>query len=1185
MSRPRPALPVPTVPPALSTPAGEHASPGGGPEEPYPTTGRRPGTGARLMLPALAAWCVAAVLLGVGDRHRSAILFVALLTALAALPSLVAGRRRPLGLGATVAAVALTAAASAVCTVLHTADLHRGPLPALARAPAASPVGVELTLTGDPRHHTARSRGSGPGRSLLSVEATADRVTVPAPPESFTGASPPPPPVGTRIHTPVTVLVPAHEAAPWEDLLPSTRIAVDVRVLPAAGGGPGPGGVLLAAGPPHELAGASWGQRLAGRLRSGLRAACAGLSVDGRALLPGLVVGDVSAMPDALEEAFRSTDLLHLTSVSGANLAVLLVVLFGAPGRAGTAERGGLLGLLGVPLRLAALLGAVLTLAFVTLCRPEPSVLRAAATGVIGLLALATGRPRAALPALAGGVLVLLLADPLLARSYGFLFSVLATTGLLTLGQRWAAALRERGWPHHLASGVAAAAAAQALCAPATVLLAPRLSLVGVPCNLLAELAVTPATLLGFAALAAAPVSAAGARVLAGLGDLPAQWIGSVARHGAALPGAEIAWTPGWPGTVLLALAVVAACLAAPLLLPARALPRTSATAACAAPPAGAAGRACACAPTAASSGAASCGAASCGAASCGARDDAPAVPGPADGRAAVAGRPAPAPPGAGSPPRVARRWLRILLPGLLALLLLVVLLRPPLLVRIATGWPPAGWRFVMCSVGQGDLLVLPVGGGPSAAPDTAVVVDAGPDPAAADRCLRDLGVTRIALVILTHFHADHAEGLPGVLRHRAVGAIETTTVGSPPGEEARVRGWAAASGVPLLRASAGEHRTAGPALTWDVLWPPAASAAEPVGANNASVSLLVTTGGLRLALLGDLEAPAQAELLDSVHPGPVDVLKVAHHGSANQDWALAAALRPRLALVSVGTGNSYGHPAGRTVQHLRALGATVLRTDRSGDIAVLGDDPAHLRVLTHPHPDTDEEPAAGTEPESAAGTEPEPDPEAEAGSGPQGGTGSPARSERPPPPAPGPTSARAPRQRLAAAAGRAPPTVPRSGQPSSRQPSWSARKVSISASTAGLHPATGASTTTSHWASSASSSPARASRTSSNGPSSGRRSASSSATASAASRSASTSSCRSLVKGASSCTSSITAPFSPPAGASVAPRHRAPRHGPPAHRSAPPRGHSSPGDAVGGPWDAGTRWPGRVHPMTCSPR
>ncbi|MYW33338.1 MBL fold metallo-hydrolase, partial [Streptomyces sp. SID2119] len=110
-------------------------------------------------------------------------------------------------------------------------------------------------------------------------------------------------------------------------------------------------------------------------------------------------------------------------------------------------------------------------------------------------------------------------------------------------------------------------------------------------------------------------------------------------------------------------------------------------------------------------------------------------------------------------------------------------------------------------------------------------------------------------------------------------------------------------------------------------------------GPNDSSVTLHVrAAGGLTLLLLGDLEPPAQRGLLHS--PAGflrVDVLKVAHHGSGFQDAGLLESARPRLALISCGADNPYGHPAPRTVDALRAAGARVLRTDTDGAIAVTG--------------------------------------------------------------------------------------------------------------------------------------------------------------------------------------------------------------------------------------------------------
>lgn len=820
------------------------------------------------------------MILGLPPGRHPWLLLAAAVTALSGLLLLIAnGHRR--GRTATgrpprsgrliLAAVLLTAATATVTTVLHIADLHRGPLPSLAhqspadRAQTRQPsteLTVDLTVTGDPKPH---GQGAGEDDALLTVEAVVDRVAAPGSPT----------PVAT--HTPVTVLVRARDATGWRQVLPSTRLAARVRVLPSSEDTADTAAVLLAEGAPRQLARPNLAQRLAGRLRAGLRAACEDLSPDARGLLPSLVVGDTSRLPDDLHEAFRTTDLTHLIAVSGANLAILMSVLLGAPGAAGTPERTGLAGLLGLPLRLTAVLGALLTAAFVTICRPDPSVLRAAATALIGLLAIATGRPRHAVPALSGAVLVLVLLDPYLSRSYGFVLSVLATTGVLTLSPRWAAALRRRGWPHHLAGAVAATASVQALCGPVTVLLAPRISLVAIPCNVLAELAVAPVTLLGLAALAADPISRQAARFLAELAALPAEWLAAVARRGAALPGAQLSWFAGLTGAALLALATVALCWAAPVIATAL---------------------------------------------------------------------------------RLSSRRLRAVLATAAALALLAVLLRPSPLTRIATGWPPPGWRFAMCDIGQGDMTVLPVasaGDQESDAPtDTAVVIDAGPDPQEADACLRDLGITRIPLLIISHFHADHVEGLPGVLRGRTVGALETTTLDAPAAEQRRVLAWASADHLPLLRARCGEHRIAGPRLSWDVLWPDDRSQADALGPNNASVTLIASVGGpprpLRIALLGDLESPAQAAVLGRFPLGRVDVLKVAHHGSANQDWALTAMLHPRLALISVGTGNPYGHPSARTVDQLHALGATVLRTDQSGDIAVLGA-PETLSAATHPRP------------------------------------------------------------------------------------------------------------------------------------------------------------------------------------------------------------------------------------------
>lgn len=820
----------------------------------------------RLVPPALAAWAGAAPALD-APGHWVAVGVVLclgaamLLLAVPGFPPLRAalvvradgegsnsagGRwRSRTGLHTTAAAAALLcAAAGAASAGLHRADARQGPVPGLAAQFAR--IDADITLTSDARRTSPRVRGDHSTPVSLLLNADIVRLVRPG------GAA-------VRLRTPVLVIVtPGGALAQWEQLLPSTRLRVSGRLAPPLRGGERATAVLRAErGPPRVVGRPTRLQRTAGGLRAGLRTATEDLGPDARALLPGLVVGDTTRVTPELHEAFRATDLTHLMAVSGANLAILLVLLIGPPGSALRVERRGLAPAWGISLRGTALLGGGLTLAFVLVCRPEPSVLRAAACGLITLLAIGTGRRRTLIPALAAAVLLLVLYDPWLARSYGFVLSVLATGALLTLAPRWSQALQRRRVPPRLAEALAAAAAAQAVCSPVVVLLASRVSLVAIPCNLLAEFAVAPATVLGFAALALAPVAMPVAGLLAWLAGWPAGWIASVARTGAALPGAEVDWPDGRPGALLLAALTVL------LVLFAR---------------------------------------------------------------------------------RIGRHpWIC----SAAALLLVLAVLRPVPLTRVLTGWPPPGWTFAMCDVGQGDALVLAAG------PGAGVLVDAGPDPRLADRCLRDLGITRVPLLLLTHFHADHVRGLTGVLRGRSVGAIQTTSLDEPPEQAAFVRRTAAAAGIPVVRAVPGERRRIG-ALAWQVLWPPggAATAAGPAAGpvpedpNDASVTLLVRAGGLTLLLLGDLEPPAQQALLRS-HPTlpRVDVLKVAHHGSAYQDTALLHSARPRFALVSVGRDNPYGHPAARTVEALRSGGAVVLRTDRDGAIAVTGAGPG-LRAV-----------------------------------------------------------------------------------------------------------------------------------------------------------------------------------------------------------------------------------------------
>ena len=104
---------------------------------------------------------------------------------------------------------------------------------------------------------------------------------------------------------------------------------------------------------------------------------------------------------------------------------------------------------------------------------------------------------------------------------------------------------------------------------------------------------------------------------------------------------------------------------------------------------------------------------------------------------------------------------------------------------------------------------------------------------------------------------------------------------------------------------------------------------------NDSSLVIMVRSRGLRLLLTGDVEPPGQQAILGTGADLHADVLKIPHHGSAQQDPAFFAATHARLAIASAGVDNDYGHPAPRTVQLVRSLGMTVLRTDQDGSVAV----------------------------------------------------------------------------------------------------------------------------------------------------------------------------------------------------------------------------------------------------------
>lgn len=709
----------------------------------------------------------------------------------------VARRRPAAGTGPALAAVLVLGAVAGV-TVLRLEQVALGPVASLARERAA--VRVEGVVVSDPREVEGHF-----GSSVIV------RLQV----REITGR-------GHTLAARSTVLVIGDDA--WLDVPLGSRVRSTGRLGPAQDDDLA--GTLVGRGPPETVASPDPWWRGAGAVRDSVRDSVAHRPAAERALVPALVDGDDGGLDEQLAADFRTTGLTHLLAVSGTNLTLvvgfLLLVARWCRLRGGWLYVVGALGIVG----------------FVLLARTEPSVLRAAVMGAVGLVAMGVDGRRRGPRTLGVAVVALLLVEPGLAVQPGFALSVLATGGIVLLAPVWRDALAH--WlPRPAAEAVAVPAAAQLACTPVVAALSGEVSLVAVAANLVVAPAVAPATVLGLGGGLVGLVVPAAGRVLGTLAGWCVAWIVAVATRAADLPGAAVGWGSGALALTVLTLLVAVIALGGPVLL-----------------------------------------------------------------RHPVTGV------------------------GCCLLLGVAVAVRPP-----QPGWPPPGWVLVACDVGQGDALVLAAGEG------AGVVVDAGPDPAALDRCLDRLRVRSVPLAVLTHFHADHVDGLPGLFEGRDVEALETTSLLDPPEAVRAVAATAAAHGVtPAITPYAASRRVGD--LTLTAVWPPPSAPAAGPGdgstANDASVVLLAEARGVRMLLTGDVEPEGQAAIARTWPGLRVDVLKVPHHGSRYQDEAWLVGLDARVALVSVGADNHYGHPADAALEPLAAAGTRVLRTDEGGDLAVV---------------------------------------------------------------------------------------------------------------------------------------------------------------------------------------------------------------------------------------------------------
>jgi competence protein ComEC len=511
----------------------------------------------------------------------------------------------------------------------------------------------------------------------------------------------------------------------------------------------------------------------------------------------------------------------------------------------------------------------------------SPSILRAAVMASIVLVARESGRKGSASAGLALTVAGMLVVDPATISDVGFQLSAAATAGLLIWGTRcrdWLQTRLPRRTPAWLLESLAVSSAAQAATLPLVLLHFGTLSLVSPLANLLISPLVAPAMLLTAVAF--------GCGVFIGLG-VPALLFAPLALVGSLAIGATIAIAH-----FCASLPMANVVLAEPLNLVA--------------------------------AGACLAGVAWLG------------RPRPAASPAATALPTAPSAPTASTAreqPTSAHRSRRFAAAA--AIVGLAVLL------VAANGSRPDGrLHITVLDVGQGDAILLqgPNGG--------RALVDTGPDP---DRLISLLDQRipawdrRLDLVVLTHPHEDHVAGLAAVMDRYSIKEIaEPGMIGPGPGDAAYRR---------RLAEEGRQSRTlaAGDAvwldgIRMDVDWPlpgtvPLTPPDTGTGINNVSIVLDLHFGSRRVVLAGDVEQQIDPQLLAegiARDQRPLDVLKVAHHGSGTATTdAFVEQMQPRVAVVSAGWGNPYGHPSPQTVARLATSGAKVYRTDLDGSVEI----------------------------------------------------------------------------------------------------------------------------------------------------------------------------------------------------------------------------------------------------------
>ena len=461
----------------------------------------------RMAVPALSAWLVTAFVLEMGLRTATAIALVAAVVAAILL------RYRKGGIARLAVLALMVTAALSMLAGARAAIVDSGPLHDFANDHAV--VAVEMVVSKDARQLPA---------GLSVFEASVRRVDARG--QQF------------RVRAPITVFARGDtvDFEVGERLTAIGRLSTSDRSDSSA---------TLSASRLVRADRSPWWWSASSTVRGAVVESVSQAGAGPAALIPALVQGDDQQLTERTKSDFRRSGLTHLLAVSGTNLTIVLVSVLLVGRACGIHGRG------------QWILGFVSIAGFVLLARPDPSVVRAAGMGVVALSALGYGQ-RGGMRALSCAVIGLLLIDPWLARSIGFVLSVCATAGILMLAPGWTVVLN-RWMPRWCAIAIAVPTAAQLACTPVIAAISGEISLIAVVANLLAGPAVAPATVLELLGGLVGLLSASLSHVVGFFAAIFAQWILGVGGLTASMQGASIVWGyPLWALVGLCALIVAA---------------------------------------------------------------------------------------------------------------------------------------------------------------------------------------------------------------------------------------------------------------------------------------------------------------------------------------------------------------------------------------------------------------------------------------------------------------------------------------------------------------------------------------------------------------------------------------------------------------------------------------------------